>query len=327
MNFVTPVEISDRLPRLTQHNELLVMGSCFAENIGSRLAEAKFRCDVNPYGVLYNPLSIAQALREILAGKVYTPDDLLQHGGLWHSAMHHGDFSSESTEEILQRINMRLGQAHRQSNRWDVLLLTFGTAWVYLQEDKVVGNCHKQPEKCFVRRRLEPEEIVTGYTGLIAELMRRHPHLKIVFTVSPIRHVRDGMHANNLSKAVLHLAIDRLQAAYPDAVSYFPAYELLLDELRDYRFYAADMLHPSEVAVQYVWQKFVQHCFSPQAVIIMNECEEIHRALAHRPFRPASDEYKRFLGQIMLRIDRLSEKYPYLDFQNERDVCHTLLIQ
>lgn len=327
MNFITPVELFANLPPLTHADRLMLLGSCFAAGIGVRLADAKFCCDVNPYGVLYNPSSISAALREIIAGKVYRKDDLFFFRECWHSPMHHGDFSSVDAENTLQRINRRIASAHECIFGMNRLLLTFGTAWVYEQPDTgcIVANCHKQPEKCFVRRRLSIGEIVSDYTSLLSGLLARNPQLKVLFTVSPIRHVRDGMHANQLSKATLLLAIDQLQAVFPENVFYFPAYELLLDELRDYRFYAEDMVHPSQQAVNYVWECFAKACFPAETLQIIEESENIRKALSHKPFHPESDEYKRFLGQIVLKIDRLNGKYPYLDFQKERELCRIRL--
>ena len=303
MNLYTPVEVVSSMPLLSQENNLLLMGSCFASEMGQRLADAKFRCDVNPYGVLYNPFSISAALRD------------------------HGSFSSVSAEETLAGINGRLKSAHERLDRLDCLLLTFGSAWVYENKKTgtVVANCHKQPESCFTRRMLSVSEIVSDYTSLLSGLLARIPRLKVLFTVSPIRHVRDGMHANQLSKATLLLAVNQLQATFPEHVFYFPAYELLLDELRDYRFYAEDMVHPSETAIRYVWERFTQSCISADALRIMEESENIRKMLLHKPFYPASEEYKRFLGQIVLKIDQLNGKYPYLDFQKEREICRIRL--
>ena len=224
-------------------------------------------------------------------------------------------------------INGRLKSAHERLDRLDCLLLTFGSAWVYENEKTgtVVANCHKQPESCFTRRMLSVSEIVSDYTSLLSGLLARIPRLKVLFTVSPIRHVRDGMHANQLSKATLLLAVNQLQATFPEHVFYFPAYELLLDELRDYRFYAEDMVHPSETAIRYVWERFTRSCISADALRIMEESENIRKMLSHKPFYPASEEYKRFLGQIVLKIDRLNGKYPYLDFQKEREICRIRL--
>ena len=264
--FYTSVEMPEGLPRFSGRERLLLMGSCFATNIGTRLVEAKFACDVNPYGVLYNPMSISAALREALEGKVYRADDLQAYGGLWHSPMHHGDFSAPTAEEALERINTRLEALREELKGLDVLVATWGTAWVYedAQTGRIVGNCHKRPERCFRRRRLAVEEVTDDWCDLVGRLRAANPRLRVLLTVSPIRHLRDGLHANQLSKATLLLAADRLVEAMPDVVGYFPAYELLNDELRDYRFYAADMVHPSDVAVDYVWQRFCEACLTDE---------------------------------------------------------------
>ena len=245
MKLLTPVERPALRPSIGYAHRLMLMGSCFAAHIGARLQEARFRCDANPYGVLYNPLSISAALREMLAGKVYAaadlyPHDLYPHQGLWHSPMHHGDFSAATPDEALQRINSRLRPASAALPALDFLLLTWGTAWVYEDRETghVAGNCHKRPETCFLRRRLAVDEIVEDAASLFDALWQQNASLQVVLTVSPIRHVRDGLHDNQLSKATLLLAADRLCAAFPGRVFYFPAYELLQDELRDYRFYA-----------------------------------------------------------------------------------------
>lgn len=327
INLATPVELPEKVPSVKHNQHLLLMGSCFAENIGNLLIDHFFHCDINPFGILYNPLSVSEALHEILIGKVYSREDLFYYGGYWHSPMHHGVFSSVSCENTLRMVNERLEQAHSRLGENDWLLLTWGTAFVYENKEtgKVVSNCHKQPEKVFIRRRLEVEEVVDKYMVLFTALLRQNPSLKVLFTLSPIRHVRDGMHENQLSKAILLLAIDRLQAIYPNTVYYFPSYEIMLDELRDYRFYADDMLHPSPLAVKYIWERFSETFFLPETKKIMEECESIRKALKHRPFHPGSEEHKRFLGQIVLKIERLNGKYPYLDFQKERELCHTRL--
>lgn len=327
MNFFTSVDIPADLLRLTHRDHLILMGSCFATNMGVRLTNAKFPCLLNPYGVLYNPLSISAAIREALDGKIYMEADLYEHEGLWHSPMHHGDFSASTPEETLEHINRRLGDMCAWLPELDCLMLTWGSAWVY--EDRstrhIVGNCHKLPERCFNRRRLSVDEIVEDYTDLIGALRGVCPKLKILFTVSPIRHIRDGLHDNQLSKATLLLAIDALKYCFPQFVFYFPAYEILLDELRDYRFYASDMVHPSEVAVDYVWERFCASCLSEESVRVMDECEKIRKALEHKPLRPDSEAYKSFLEQIVLKIDRLKEKYPYLDLEKEIEICHIRL--
>ena len=327
IEFFTPVSLPAGLPRIGHEDRLMSLGSCFAEAMGERLKGSKFCCDVNPFGILYNPLSIAEALREMMAGRVYGRADLFQHNGCWHSPMHHSDFSAATPEEALQLINTRLRAASGALDKLGFLLLTFGSAVVYETKGtgRVVGNCHKLPERNFGRRRLSVEEIAAEYAALLAELFARNARLKVYLTVSPIRYLRDGLHESQLSKATLLLAVEEICKAFPGRAFYFPAYEIVTDELRDYRFYADDMVHPSAQAVDYVWQRFCEACISPDARGIMASCEDIHKMLSHKPFRPESDEYKRFLEQIVLKIDRLCEKYPYLDFEKERETCHIQL--
>lgn len=326
MEFRTKVELPVGQWEIDHASRLMLWGSCFSEHIGSRLSAYKFNCDVNPYGILYNPLSIARALSELMAEKVYTPDDLICHNGEWHSLMHHGSFSSSAPEECLESINGRCREAGKHLAEADWLLFTWGTARVYEwnADGQVVGNCHKLPEKLFTRRLLDPAEIVARYEELLGELHEKRPSLQVLFTVSPIRHARDGMHGNQVSKAVLLLAAEQLCERLPYC-HYFPAYEILMDELRDYRFYADDMLHPSSVAVDYVWECFTATCFSSSARQVMKAWEEIRRGLAHRPFHAEGEAYQRFLRQILLKIEQLKEKFPYLDTQNEEQICQKRL--
>lgn len=327
--FITPVEVLRSKMEITHECPILLIGSCFAENIGRRLVENKFDCLLNPFGVLYNPMSIAEAIRQIIAGRHYdgASPELMEHGGLWHSLMHHSSFSAETREECLMRINKPLNEAHAFLPKARLILITFGTSYVYRHREKgmVVGNCHKLPERTFTRERLTTEEIVAEYTVLINRLVQENPDVHLLFTVSPIRHLRDGLHANQLSKATLLLAIDRLCQLMPERCSYFPAYEIMMDELRDYRFYADDMMHPSPLAIEHIWRHFADVFFPPQTKKFLQTWEEIRQALSHRPFNPESESYKQFLSQIELRIHRLKEKYPTFDAENELLLCRTRL--
>ena len=327
MDFRTKVEQSMELPHITHVERILLLGSCFAENMGKLLAESKFRIDVNPFGILYNPFSIAVALNEILEGKEYKESDIFYYRNLWHSPMHHGSFSASTSEETLDNINCRLQQVQQTIHELDWLMLTWGTAYVYEEKENggVVSNCHQLPDNAFVRRLLSVDEIVNEYISLIREMMTRNENLKILVTVSPIRHIRDGMHANQLSKSTLLLAINRLQQLFPDMVFYFPSYEIVLDELRDYRFYADDMVHPSQLTIQYLWERFSDTFFSKETKLVIEAVEVIRRDLSHRPFHPHSETYQRFLGQIVLKIERLNGKYPYLDFEKETELCRIRL--
>lgn len=327
MDFRTRVELPSGIPSVSYADKMMMLGSCFAENMGALFSEKKFCVDINPFGILYNPSSISEALWKLLNGEPYCQDDLFFYQESWHSFMHHGSFSAHTAEEALEKMNKRFGEAHDVLPRLDWLMLTFGTSYVYVSKEsgKVVSNCHKLPESHFKRRRLSVEEIVEVYTPLIQALRTLNPKLKILLTVSPIRHLRDGLHANQLSKSVLLLAIERLQQAFPECVFYFPSYEILIDELRDYRFYADDMSHPSSLSISYLWECFSQTFFSEATMQTMAEVEAIRRDLSHKPFRPESEAYKNFLGQIVLKIKRLKEKYPYLDFQNELELCRIRL--
>lgn len=327
MDFQTKVEQHAGLPFVTHTGQIFLIGSCFAETMGMQLVESKFKVDVNPFGILYNPSSISTALGEILKGKVYQENDLFAYKDSWHSLKHHGSFSAATPGDALRGINARLRQAHQTIYQLDWLMLTFGTAYVYEHKEtgKVVSNCHKLPESTFIRRILSVDEIVNEYASLIASMIAGNSDLKILFTVSPIRHIRDGMHANQLSKSTLLLAIDRLQQLFPERVFYFPSYEIILDELRDYRFYADDMLHPSPLAIRYLWERFSETFFSPETKQVIIAVKDIRRDLAHKPFHPESEAYQRFLGQIVLKIERLIGKYPYLDFQKETELCHMRL--
>ena len=326
MNFRTQVELPEKQTEIRHSERIMLFGSCFAENIGNLLEENKFRCDVNPFGVLYNPLSIANALNQILEGKEYREEDLFFSGGLWHSWMHHSDFSAPTQEETLALINSRLAKAKENLAKADWLVMTWGTAYVYMHKEMqtVVGNCHKQPEKTFRRLRQNAEAFVEECLGVLKKCRDVNPNLKVLFTVSPIRHAKDGMHGNQLSKATLLLAIDEICRTCPDCF-YFPSYEIVMDELRDYRFYADDMVHLSSKAVEYIWKCFCQCYFSKETQGIMKEWAEIKRAIDHKPFRPDSEAYRTFLSQIVLKMMQIKEKFPYLEVQKEMELCESRL--
>lgn len=319
MEFYTRISIP-KAPFTFSHTEQTVLlGSCFAENIGKKLEENKFKTDLNPFGTLYNPSSIAEAIRMLLRPERFTGDDLFQHEGIYHSFSHHSRFSSSSETECLANINGRLFRSADSLRKSRRMILTFGTAWVYRLKSsgKVISNCHKLPEKMFDRQLLTVEKIATEWKSLLLSLWEQNPDLKILFTVSPIRHWKDGAHGNQLSKATLLLAIDVLQKEFPERTAYFPAYEIMMDELREYRFYADDMLHPSPAAVEYIWERFTDNMFSTDSLAILKEWKDIQKAINHKPFQPESEAYKRFISQTLLKIERLNEKFPFFDMTNE----------
>ena len=326
MNFRTQVELPEKQTEIRHSEQLMFFGSCFAENIGNLLVENKFRCDVNPFGILYNPLSVSKALGQIVDGRRYAEEDLFCSQGMWHSWMHHGDFSASSPEECLSRINSRLAKAYEHLMEADWLIMTWGTAFVYShgESGEVVGNCHKQPDKTFRRSMLNVETIVEECRSVLKKCREANPKLKVLLTVSPIRHAKDGMHGNQLSKATLLLAVDELCRTCPDCF-YFPSYEIMMDELRDYRFYADDMLHPSRMAIEYIWECFSNCYMSAETCAVMKDWEEIRKGIAHKPYRPESEAYRKFLSQIVLKIMGMKEKFPYLEVQKEMELCESRL--
>lgn len=312
MQFRTELILPKAKRPISYADRMLLMGSCFSENIGNWLSDHFMDVLVNPFGILYNPASIAHSLRLLTEEKNYTEADLFEHQGLFRSFDHHSRYSAPTAAETLQLMNESREAATEQLREADLLLITFGTAWVYAlkEEGRTVSNCHKLPERLFERRKLSVTEIVSEWSALIEHLTAINPKLQIIFTVSPIRHIKDTLHGNQLSKATLLLAIDELQAAF-EQVSYFPAYELLMDDLRDYRFYASDMVHPSETAVSYIQSKFAGVYFDRNTENLFAACEKFKRALDHKPSDPDSAEYQNFLTQNIQKLNLLIDKNSY----------------
>ncbi|MDR1645903.1 MAG: GSCFA domain-containing protein [Tannerellaceae bacterium] len=319
MEWNTPVEIVEDKCPLSHRDTILLLGSCFAEEIGQKLSENKFAVDVNPFGILYNPASIARSVRRLLAPEAFGAADLFEHNGLYHSFAHHSCFSAPMEVEALEKMNGRLACASRRLPETSRLVITFGTACVYRlrSSGEVVSNCHKLPEKLFEREMLDIAGIASEWEALLLDLWELNPGLRALFTVSPVRHWKDGAHVNQLSKATLLLAIHELQSRYPERIAYFPAYEIVMDELRDYRFYAGDMLHPSPLAVEYVWERFCAGFLTTESQDILREWGVIRKAIAHRPFRPESKAYQDFIMQTLLKAELLSRKFPYFDLSGE----------
>jgi len=316
--FQTKVEIPQSKLKISYESQIMTLGSCFAENIGSKLKEVYFEADINPFGVLYNPVSISNSIRLLLEAKPFNATDLFEQKGLWQSFSHSSLFSDTSVEKTLNKINERFNDAARSFQRTDFLLITFGTAWVFEEEKsgRVVSNCHKLQAKNFNRRRLTVEDIVSDYSGLINQLISQFPTMEFIFSVSPIRHWKDGAHENNISKSTLLLAIEALQRQFKN-VHYFPAYEIQMDELRDYRFYASDMLHPSEVAIDYIWQRFSETYFDEVTNDMKKEFEQLRSDLSHRPLFPESVEFQKFQKLTEKRKKDLINKYPFLSVRLE----------
>ncbi len=319
--FRTTLSASDFPFKISHQNQLLGLGSCFAEHIGARLERLKFPIVRNPFGILYNPMSMLKGLQLLQKQYQFSENDLFQHNGLWHSFQHHSQFSALDKAAVLAKIKKETQQASTALKQCDCLILTFGTAYVYkhLESQQIVANCHKLPARQFQKRRLGVAEIVEAYAPFLQEIQTANPALQVVLTLSPVRHIRDGIIENQRSKATLLLAVDALCEAF-DFVHYFPAYELLMDDLRDYRFYATDMVHPSEVAIDYVWEHFQASLFSGETQQLNRQIQQVQQAAAHRPFQPKSVAHQTFLKKQLEKIRQLSEQYPILDFGEERSI-------
>ena len=287
-------------------SRILLIGSCFAESIAAKLDYYRFDVEVNPCGILYNPLAAAHAIERLVDGRATSEEELLQVNGKWVSLHHHGSFSDPDPRACLEKINGRAARAAAFLRQADLLVITWGTSWVYRHRATgvAVANCHKIPDREFERFRLSVDEIVDRYARLIPALRALNPRLRLLFTVSPVRHLRDDARGNQLSKATLLLAVEQLQARFEDTC-YFPAYEILLDELRDYRFYAADMCHPSPIAVDYIWEIFKTAYLSPACAPMLKQVEALRDRMNHRPLDPrAAIDYQQLEQQLNDLVSR-----------------------
>ncbi len=294
------------------------IGSCFSDNIGKILYDLKFPVLLNPFGVLYNPFSVKNALTAIIENNIFTEKDLNFALGKWFSYHHHGSFSNPEKEKILRKINSQNNLAHNFLRKTKILFVTFGTAWYYrLKESgEIVANCHKQPAQLFDRAMLSVVEIVDVWIKMIEDLRLFNPDLKVVFTLSPVRHWKDGAVNNQLSKSVLFVAIHEIIKKQANSF-YFPAYEIMMDDLRDYRFYADDFLHPNKLAVDYIWAKFCDVFIEDKILQISKQIEKINKALNHKVLHPETEAHEKFLKAQIDKIKHLSKQYPELDFTTE----------
>lgn len=297
--------------KINHQDRIMMLGSCFAENISEQMKLSGFNVNLNPFGIAYNPGSIAENIRNLLRKKEYSTSDLFEYQGIYHSFDHHGKFSSTSQDACLKHINRTLSESYYFIKEASLLIITLGTAFVYKRKasGKIVSNCHKLPEKEFLRYRLDVDEILEDWNSLIFQLRTVNPGIKILFTVSPIRHWKDGAHENQLSKATLLLAIDKLIKQYSECY-YFPSYEIMMDDLRDYRFYADDMLHPSDVAVSYIWEIFSQSFFDKKTISLIEDWRKLQQALNHRPINPESDQYLAFKLKTAQKLETFLKENP-----------------
>jgi hypothetical protein len=308
-----PIEYGDKL---------MLIGSCFTENIGAKFKTHLFELSENPYGILFNPVSVINAFTEIMELRKYQSDDLFHHNDLWHSWNHHSRFSAIEKEAAVEGINHTIVEAHDFLKSANRLVITLGSAWLYhltneapLGNGQVVANNHKGPINWFYKSLMQPIDLLEKLDDLVKRLQTFNPKLYIVFTISPVRHLREGLIENNRSKAVLIHAVHEL-VSQSNRVDYFPAYEYVMDDLRDYRFYAEDLVHPNFAASGYVWDKLVETYMEPKTQTIMKQIAELQLAMNHKPFFNGSAEHQKFLQSCILKTETLMAAHPALSLQD-----------
>jgi hypothetical protein len=303
--------------KIDHHQKLLLIGSCFTENIGNKLRHLKFSVQENPNGILFNPVSIATSLHSYIENKQYKEEELFYQNESWNSWQHHSRFSNPDKATCLAVINQSQTAAHTFLKTADWVLITLGSAFVYELENKeVVANCHKVPTDKFNKKLLNADEVAGMLQNTLEKLYAFNSNIKVIFTISPVRHLRDGFVENNRSKAMLIQAVHQLVDDHEKAF-YFPAYELVIDDLRDYRFYAEDMVHPNYAATNYVWEKFIATCIDETTQQLMKEINIINAAKSHKPFNPTSAQHKKFLQTNLDRVIKLQEEHAYIDLNEE----------
>lgn len=329
MDFRLELDVKKSASLISYKDRVMLCGSCFTENIGSKLDYHKFKTLQNPNGILFNPISIAKSVTSYIENKQYSEDELFYFNDIWQSWEHHSRFSHVDKNVSLKMINDSQKEAHHFLKEADWLMLTLGSAFVYELTSplsplssrrgaggEVVANCHKVPTDKFNKRLLSLEEVSSVLDNLIHRLFLFNPKLKIIFTISPVRHLRDGFVENNRSKATLIQAVHHLVEKF-DKLFYFPAYELVIDDLRDYRFYAEDMVHPNYTATNYVWDKFINAMMDSATIELIEKVSEIQRARSHKPFNPASEQHKKFLQSFLQKTEALQLQYRHLNLAEE----------
>lgn len=318
MQFSTPIPIAKSNNPIDYNSKIVSLGSCFAVNIGQKFDYFKFRNTTNPFGILFHPLALEKFIGYTLQNKQFTEADIFQQNDLWHCFDAHSDLSHPDKEVLLTNLNSACSLANAQLKEATHLIITLGTAWVYRNtaSGDLVANCHKVPQKEFTKELLTPEAIRQSLENIISVVTRANPKLHIIFTVSPVRHIKDGFTENQWSKAnlisALHQALNTEHCQLN--TDYFPSYEIMMDELRDYRFYAEDMIHPSAVAVDYIWERFTDAYITPQAQETMKLTDSIQKGLSHRPFNPDTDQHQQFLAKLNDKIASLQKQFPHIIF-------------
>ncbi|PIB37726.1 GSCFA domain-containing protein [Maribacter sp. 4G9] len=322
MKLQTQIPLFPSENQIKYSSRIMLLGSCFSENIGKKLEYYKFKTLQNPFGILFHPLAIENLIQKALDQYKYSEEDIFQLDGRWHCFDAHSELSSGSKEVLLKKLNdalMNIAKALKEASH---IMITLGTAWVYEHKERnaIVANCHKVPQKEFRKKLLSQTEVKSSLIKTIESIKNINPKAQIIFTISPVRHLKDGFVENQRSKAHLiaavHEVLDSPSFGGGKGEAYFPSYEIMMDELRDYRFYERDMVHPNRLAIDYIWEKFMNMWISKEEVVPMEKVSEIQKGLAHRPFDPESDAHKKFVKSLAQKITYIKERYPFLNFDD-----------
>lgn len=315
MNFITKIPISKYHNPIDYNSKILSLGSCFAENMGEKFEYFKFQNTVNPFGIIFNPISIEKLIHRAINKIEFTESDIFFHNERWHCFEVHSDLSTSSSELLLANLNKVLHSFRSQIQEATHLIFTYGTSWVYRNKvsNEIVANCHKVAQNQFDKEILSVQTIEKAIQNTIDLVKKINPNCNFIFTISPVRHIKDGFVENQRSKAHLITALHSSNIQHPTS-SYFPSYEILMDELRDYRFYADDMLHPSQAAIDYIWIKFFENYVDEKEFATMQQVCDIQKALHHKPFNPNSESHQKFLKNLNQKINTLASKYPNIQF-------------
>jgi len=310
MNFRTQIPTTKTHNQFDYDSNLLLLGSCFTENIGNQFEYFKFQNSINPFGILFNPKAIEKLITDSINQKEYSDADVFFYNERWHCFNVHSDLSNTSKEVLLQNLNAAILATYQQLNNSTHLIITLGTAWVYrqIESDMIVANCHKIPQKKFLKELLSVDEVTASLENIIALVKSVNPTIEFIFTVSPVRHLKDGFTENSFSKAHLISAIHQVVAPR-NHTNYFPSFEIMMDDLRDYRFYKSDMVHPNETAINYIWEHFKNTWVSKNCFELMDEIDTIQKGLAHRPFNETSEQHQQFLTNLRSKMEVLKMQH------------------
>ena len=313
MKFSTPVSVLKLQPPIDYNSKILLLGSCFAENISSKFQYYKFQTLRNPFGIIFNVVSLEKVIHRIITKKYFTEEDVFYHNDLWHCFEVHSELSHPDQHVFLNNLNQLISSIHQEINSLTHCFITLGTSWVYRHNAtrEIVANCHKLPQQLFTKELLTVAQNQKSLQSSIDLIKSINSNIKFVFTISPVRHIKDGFFENNVSKAHLFSALYEILQLQG---TYFPSYEIVIDELRDYRFYAKDMLHPADVTLDYIWQRLSETYFDEETIQTMQEIESIQKRLAHKPFNPHTENHQKFLEEVQQKIAILTSKLPNITF-------------